>query len=632
MHERVRESAMRHHVGFFNPGSNASQVSRLRLVNPGEEEVEVTIKGRDDDGEPAPGGAVTLTLAPGKSREVAARELESGGDGLAGSLGDGSGKWQLFVSADGVIEVMSLLRSPTGHLANLSAAGVAGIVSEEGLDDPVALNIVVDLPPEVTTVRASDLETSVPGSGGAGVSPGGAPALMVASDTDGAVLFALVDEDGGLLGETPGTARVSVASTAVVLAALAAGHRIPSVTPETVAAILSHPEFGALNRALARLIGADKNALIRLSQYPDVSAAIQRLVGSLAAGAGAARARSGKSAAQVSSAALPEGIVREGFYCTPLTRWPCSPWHAQEPWRWFGEARGAEAYYPDGTDWSRLLQAAAPFAEGYPDFLEEAAQPPFLARSERAGRRAVHAAANPGFAGYAMELHEGSQLTGWYHVPGNTITLSKLLNSGAAHRRVVAGNGSTFGPEVDRVRFERYRLSADGGGHALPGQAAVVGFLNTARFMASVAHQVTDMQCGGRMAGSPVGRPAALRGRCSVCRCVHGAARGEQRPEYRSCDRTDAELLPDQRRRVLRDAAERRRMSGARPRDGRRGARADASEPGRARVARGSPRRRASGGLRHRRGQRHGTGGGVVLCAERGAQRVPPAMGGDTGR
>ena len=113
---------MGHHVAFFNPGSNASQVSRLRLVNPGEDAVEATISGRDDDGESAPGGEVSLTLGPGEAREVSAQELERGGDGLAGSLGDGSGKWQLFVNADGAIEVMNLLRSPTGHLVNLSAS------------------------------------------------------------------------------------------------------------------------------------------------------------------------------------------------------------------------------------------------------------------------------------------------------------------------------------------------------------------------------------------------------------------------------------------------------------------------------------------------------------------------------
>ena len=150
IHERVRWSAMRHHVAFFNPGSNASQVSLLRLINPGEEEVAVTIQGHDDEGEPAPGGEVRLTLGAGEARTLSAQALESGGDDLAGSLGDGAGKWQLFVSADAVIKVMNLLRSPTGHLANLStssrqAAGSGGVSTTP--DN----RILVELAPEDAT-------------------------------------------------------------------------------------------------------------------------------------------------------------------------------------------------------------------------------------------------------------------------------------------------------------------------------------------------------------------------------------------------------------------------------------------------------------------------------------------------
>ena len=139
MHERVRESARRHHVTFFNPASNRAQVSKLRLINPTEDAVSVTIAGRDDAGEPAPGGEVHLTLAPGASRMLTVQELESGAPDLDGSLGDGEGKWQLFLSADAPIEVMNLLDSPTGHLANLSASGVAGVVSADGIDQPVDL-------------------------------------------------------------------------------------------------------------------------------------------------------------------------------------------------------------------------------------------------------------------------------------------------------------------------------------------------------------------------------------------------------------------------------------------------------------------------------------------------------------
>ena len=44
-----------------------------------------------------------------------------GSFGGSNSLGDGAGKWQLFVAADQPIHIMSLLESATGHLTNLSA-------------------------------------------------------------------------------------------------------------------------------------------------------------------------------------------------------------------------------------------------------------------------------------------------------------------------------------------------------------------------------------------------------------------------------------------------------------------------------------------------------------------------------
>ena len=496
MHERVRESAMRHHVALFNPGSNRLQASRLRLINPAEADVEVTITGRDDEGESAPGGEVRLTLGAGQARTLTASALESGGEDFSGSLGDGAGKWQLFVFAAAPIEVMSLLASPTGHLANLSASSLAGVVSEEGIDMPVALEIIVTIPPEVTTVEASDLTTTVLGSQSDGVPPGGAPALLVASDADGAVMYALANEDGGLLGEEAGTVRVSVGSTAVVLVALAAGYRIPSLTPQVVDAILSHPDYGGLTRQLARLMGADKSYLGRLSDYPDVVALVQRMAVSLTGGGGrAAMARASRSADAARSSALPDGIVKESFYCTPLTGWPCSPWDEHEPWRWFGDAKGATAYWPDGTSWTDWFQFLAPggvFVEGYVDFLEEATVPPFLARSDDEDARAVHAAAAPGFTGYAMELYEGSRLRDWYYVPGNTTTVDKLLNSGAAFREVLVGDGRILGPHIDRIRFQRYRLTAAAAGGLRPDSALVVSFLNTFHLLSSIANVATD--------------------------------------------------------------------------------------------------------------------------------------------
>lgn len=114
-------------MAVFNPGSNRNQASRLRLINlrcPGLDPCEaanVTIYGVDDAGLRSPD--VRLAVASGAVRELSAAELEGleYAEGLQGSLGNGSGKWQLFVTADRPIQVLSLLESASGHLTNLSA-------------------------------------------------------------------------------------------------------------------------------------------------------------------------------------------------------------------------------------------------------------------------------------------------------------------------------------------------------------------------------------------------------------------------------------------------------------------------------------------------------------------------------
>ena len=121
MHDRVPSGAAGHRVAMFNPGSNVNQVSRLRLVNPGSEAAAVLIEAIDDTGAPA-ADMVRIELGPGAARTVSARELESGGTGLAGALGTGRGRWRLVVSSPQALEVMNLLLSPTGHVINLSTS------------------------------------------------------------------------------------------------------------------------------------------------------------------------------------------------------------------------------------------------------------------------------------------------------------------------------------------------------------------------------------------------------------------------------------------------------------------------------------------------------------------------------
>ena len=120
MHDVAPRTEARHRVAILNPGKNTAQASKLRIVNPGAETVEVRIEGVDGQGE-TPGGAVEVSVPAGAARTLGAAALESGdGAGLTGALGTGTGKWRLVVTADRPVQVMSLLSSPTGHLTNLS--------------------------------------------------------------------------------------------------------------------------------------------------------------------------------------------------------------------------------------------------------------------------------------------------------------------------------------------------------------------------------------------------------------------------------------------------------------------------------------------------------------------------------
>ena len=108
-------------VSMFNPGSNRTQRSLLRLANDGAEDAMATIEGVDDAGRA--GGSVRVTVPAGEALWLSAAELESGGAGFEGSLGDGEGKWRLTVSSAAPLAVMSLVEDEQGALSNLSTPG-----------------------------------------------------------------------------------------------------------------------------------------------------------------------------------------------------------------------------------------------------------------------------------------------------------------------------------------------------------------------------------------------------------------------------------------------------------------------------------------------------------------------------
>ena len=130
-----------HRVHTLNPGRNSSQIGVLRLVNPGSADARATVRATDDRGER--GGELTIPIPAGKAQAWHSAELESGGSGLEGALGAGSGKWRLVVESGEPIIVMSLQSNPSGHLTNLSRPpaneqdGVYGVPLLPPVSDPL---------------------------------------------------------------------------------------------------------------------------------------------------------------------------------------------------------------------------------------------------------------------------------------------------------------------------------------------------------------------------------------------------------------------------------------------------------------------------------------------------------------
>ena len=121
IHDLLPPTWFYHGVALVGPHDAGQHDGQLRLINPADTEAQVVIFGLDEAGETVP-GQVALTLPPGTARTVTASELEDGATGLTGQLGERDGDWQLLVFADPSVEVMTLLDSVSGPLANLSVA------------------------------------------------------------------------------------------------------------------------------------------------------------------------------------------------------------------------------------------------------------------------------------------------------------------------------------------------------------------------------------------------------------------------------------------------------------------------------------------------------------------------------
>ena len=497
------------HVAVFNPGSNDRQVSSLRLVNAGETMAEVAIIAVDDDGW-SPGGEVSLVVPAGGAVTHTSLELEEGtGSGLVGGIGDGAGKWRLRVTSRVPVRALSLIRSPTGHLTNLSTATRPPAVRR------VALATDVEVPRAVRGVG----EVTVASLGGdsAEAPVDGSSSVLVASDEGGTVLLAVADEDGGYLDGGSGAVDIGIESTALALAAAASGHQLHGIDRSLAEAIRGQADFGRLVEFLTGLMASDRNYLDRLYDYPEAVA----LVRAVASGAVEAQAGSGAGAASgrvpvrakraFGARALSSGQVRgferggegEGkFYCwedsdnkvirvvggvvkwiadgiETAIRWvlrqekkeegfrlPCSPWARPDfgsellTWTWYEDPAYSQGLESISIDWANpVLDVAA----DYYDVAIDAAWNgvPFLAVTTKVPeglKSRYHAIGNPNYVNFAMEAHTADGYDGWTYVPGNSTALRKLFSSGAVHVSEYEVPGGLRRPEITKVQFTRHRF------------------------------------------------------------------------------------------------------------------------------------------------------------------------------
>ena len=134
MHDTVRAASSetsgqyRYDVPVFNLSTEMTQVSRLRLINPGDAVAAITIGARDDGGAEAAGGDVTLMLAAGGAKTLTAQQLEAGDTDISGQLGGGAGKWRLTVTSDQPLKVVNIVASTLGSWNNLSTTAMPGAV------------------------------------------------------------------------------------------------------------------------------------------------------------------------------------------------------------------------------------------------------------------------------------------------------------------------------------------------------------------------------------------------------------------------------------------------------------------------------------------------------------------------
>ena len=117
-----RAAPNRRVVAMFPAGATEAE-GRLLLTNRSDAPAAVRIKGVDDEGRASQ--PAKLTLPTNTTQTLTSAQLAWGAPELDGWLGAGRGHWRLSIWSNAPLEVTGLLATPTGGLANISAASAS---------------------------------------------------------------------------------------------------------------------------------------------------------------------------------------------------------------------------------------------------------------------------------------------------------------------------------------------------------------------------------------------------------------------------------------------------------------------------------------------------------------------------
>jgi hypothetical protein len=338
------------------------------------------------------------------------------------------------------------------------------------------------VPTNVNSITSSDLTvTSFVGDGDT-IIDSQQPTLLMAEDSNGSTVllgFAIPNVDDNIM--SANNVEMSPKSTALALIMLKISVSGEEASAEMAANVLAHDKFSELESLITDAFVNDPTFLDNLAYYKSIvellsniskevfNTYLQQLTEQQEVNIAqfSVQNKAGRTAK-----ALKKDI--DDFWCTPITGWPCSPWHKEQPWTWYGETNAMNVTLP-----------------------------PFPASA--VNDNLLSATANPTMINYILEMYNdaGEKIVRmdeedtWYMTSRNSTIIQRIGNSNAA--QTTHSTTGIFDERPFHIEYNKYWL--DGGNttpanvnrffHLLHLTSGILNIVADARFISSYGEKVT---------------------------------------------------------------------------------------------------------------------------------------------